>query len=104
MQLVCHWEEALEQTDNEVVTRIALLILIVRKHLTTRIEQEESVQPRHPLGALAAPAKIKMLRNTNAPKMPQKSTSCWYLRSIPKNEKSIRKTKRLSMDNDFSIR
>ena len=53
---------------------------------------------------IAAPAKIKMLRSTNAPKMPQKSTSCWYLRSMPKKENSIRKTKRLSIDNDFSIK
>ena len=53
---------------------------------------------------IAAPAKIKMLRSTRAPKMPQKSTSCWYFRWMPKNEKSMRNTKRLSIDSDFSIR
>ena len=47
---------------------------------------------------------MNTLRNTNAPKIPQKSTSCWYLRSMPKNEKSMRNTKRLSIDSDFSIR
>ena len=52
----------------------------------------------------ATPAKMKMLRSTKAPKIPQKSTSCWYLRSMPKNENSIRNTKRLSIDSDFSMR
>ena len=52
----------------------------------------------------AVPAKMKKLRKTRAPMMPQKSTSCWYLRWTPKKEKSMRNTKRLSMDSDFSIR
>ena len=53
---------------------------------------------------IAAPAKIKMLLRMRAPKIPQNSTSCWYFRWTPKNEKSIRNTKRLSIDSDFSIR
>ena len=52
MQMGGHWEKALEQADDEVVTRIALLVLIVSKHLSTRIEQENSEQAQHPLEAL----------------------------------------------------
>ena len=56
------------------------------------------------LCTIAAPAKIKTLLSTSAPKIPQKSTSCWYFLGIPKNVKSIRNTKRLSIESDFSIR
>ena len=52
---------------------------------------------------IAAPAKMKMLRSTRAPKIPQKSTSCWYFGLTPKKEKSMRNTKRLSIDSDFSM-
>ena len=47
---------------------------------------------------------IDTLLSTKAPKMPQKSTSCWYFLGMPKNVNSIRNTKRLSIESDFSIR
>ncbi len=52
MQLIGDGEETLKETYDEVVTRIALLVLVVCEHLCARVEQEQSEQSQHPLEAL----------------------------------------------------
>ena len=52
----------------------------------------------------AAPAKMNTARMTSAPRMPQKSTRCWYARGTAKVAKTSRKTKMLSTESAFSMR
>ena len=50
-----------------------------------------------------APRPIMMARSTITPRMPQKSTRCWYCRGMAKKLKISAMTNTLSIDSDFSI-
>ena len=50
------------------------------------------------------PATMKTPRMIIAPRMPQNSTLRWYRRAMPSEPKTSRKTKRLSMLSDSSMR
>ena len=52
----------------------------------------------------ATPAKMNTPRMTIAPRMPQKSTLRWYRSAMPSDPNTSRKTKRLSMLSDSSMR
>ena len=51
----------------------------------------------------AAPSPIMIARMVSAPRMPQKSTLCWYSGGTAKYENSIANTKMLSTLSDFSM-
>ena len=49
MHLVGDGEELLEQPHNEVIAGHSLLLVVVRKHLGARVEQEQTEESQNPL-------------------------------------------------------
>ena len=50
--LIGHGEELLKQLDDDVLRRVALLFIAMRKHLATCIEQEQTEESQHPFKLL----------------------------------------------------
>ena len=49
------------------------------------------------------PRTMKIPRSTSAMMMPTMSTSCWYFRGTENLDMMMTKTKRLSIDSEYSV-